>query len=87
MKKETRNTIIKILISAILLTIIFLNVDRHALVANFKLLDSRYIPLIFFLFIANYVISSIRWKLLLVHKDSEEASVSYLTSLYFVGSS
>lgn len=86
MNKKTRNTIIKIVVSALLFGFILINIDTESLIRNIKLMEGKYIPIIFVLFIANYVISSIRWKFLLIYKNSEKATIPYLTSLYFVGS-
>lgn len=81
-----RSLIIKILVSVILFYFIFSKIDKDILLQNFSLLDKRYIPLILLLIIGNYYVSSIRWKALLVHKNSENITVNYLTSLYFIGS-
>jgi len=61
-------------------------VDKDILLANLNLLDKRFIPLIIGLLVSNYVVSSVRWKSLLVHKNSAGITVKYLTSLYFIGS-
>lgn len=83
---KNAKTIFKITVSLVLITVIFFTVDRQSLIENFKLLDIRYAPLILILFLANYIFSSVRWKFLLVHDDTEDVSIPYLTSLYFVGS-
>lgn len=86
MSKKLRNTVIKIIVSVVLFGFILINIDTNSLIANIKLMDVAYIPLILTLFIANYVISSIRWKFLLIYKNSEKATIPFLTSLYFIGS-
>lgn len=86
MGKKVKQTLIKLAISGTLIGILLWKVDKKALVESFKLLDPKFLPLIFGLFILNYVISSVRWKMLLIYKNSEEATVTYLTSLYFIGS-
>ena len=84
--KKYQSLILKILISGILFYIIFSKIDKDVLLNNFGLLDKRFIPLLVGLIVANYYVSSIRWKFLLVHKNSENITVKYLTSLYFIGS-
>lgn len=84
--KKKKNLILKSIVSILLICVIFWKVDKQTFIANFKLLDFRFIPLIIFLIILNYVVSSYRWKSLLIHKDSDRASWGYLTSLYFIGS-
>jgi len=84
--KKYRSLLLKILISGVLFYFIFSNIDVEAFLQNLSLLDKRYIPLILGLIIANYYVSSIRWKSLLIHKNSESITVKYLTSLYFIGS-
>ncbi|MBP7927977.1 flippase-like domain-containing protein, partial [Patescibacteria group bacterium] len=76
---------LKVLVSAILLGLIFYKLDWSELASNIKLLDLRFVPLILTLLILNYVLSSVRWKALLIHNNSKDVSVGYLTKLYFVG--
>lgn len=77
---------LKLFVSAGLLAYIYLTLDKEAFVQNIKLLNWKYIPIIFLLLIANYVVSSIRWKSLLIYKGTENVSVGFLTKLYFIGS-
>ena len=84
--KKYGNLIVKILVSGLLFYLIFSRIDKTVLLENIKLLDMKFVPLIVGLLIANYVVSSFRWKSLLIHKKSEGVSVKYLTSLYFIGS-
>jgi glycosyltransferase 2 family protein len=86
MTKKIRSTLIKIIVSVFLFAFILYNVDLPSLVENFKQVNLAYIPFILGLIVLNYVVSSFRWKQLLIHEGSEKASVRYLTSLYFVGS-
>lgn len=86
MSKNSKQAIIKILVSALLFGVIFWQVDVKAVFSNFELLDIGYLPLLIGLLILNYLVSSVRWKVLLVHKNSEKISVKYLASLYFIGS-
>lgn len=79
-------TVIKILISSVLIFYLFSRkIDKGELVENFKLLDWRYIPLVFATIIIHYAISSFRWKSLLIHEKSNEVSRWYLLKLYFMG--
>lgn len=82
-----KKTIIKIVVSTALLAFILLKTGRQMQVENFKLLDYRYVPLIFLLLILNYYVSSVRWKkLLTIYPNTEKVGVGYLTGLYFIGS-
>ena len=85
--KLNKKALLKIGISVILLTVVLLKIDRVQLVQNLLMMNPWYIPGIVVLIFANYVISSIRWKKLLIHREhSEQISVRYLTGLYFIGS-
>ncbi len=84
--KNKLKTILKIVISLGLVAYLFLTkIDRNELISNFKLLDWRYLPLIVLTIIVHYVISSFRWKSLLIHQDSHKVSRWYLFKLYFMG--
>ena len=48
-------------------------------------MDIRYGALIILFLVLNYVVSSVRWKKLLVHANTEKVTLGYLTSLYFIG--
>ncbi|MFC1722073.1 lysylphosphatidylglycerol synthase transmembrane domain-containing protein [Patescibacteria group bacterium] len=76
---------VKIFVSSVLLGVIFYNVDKESLLSNIKMLDLRYAPLIIALLILNYIVSSVRWKGLLIFENSEQISLKYLTYLYFTG--
>ena len=87
--KKYLNIFLKVVVSISLFYFLFSNIDVNSLITNFQLLDKRYLPLIFLLIVLNYVVSSIRWKQLLITKDKttkNNISVRYLTSLYFIGS-
>lgn len=84
--KKTTKTILKILVSIALIAIIFATqVSISEVVVNFKKLNLLYVPLIVILLVLNYVISSIRWKKLLIFENCDDVSISYLTRLYFIG--
>lgn len=82
---KNKKLIIKILISTVLFGVIFYQVDKDTLFNQISLLNWRIAPLVVLFLILNYVISSIRWKSLLVHGGGDKASVAYLTNLYFIG--
>ncbi len=89
MSKESKPIIkflIKILISSVLIYLLFLKIDVKGLINNIELLNWVYAPVIITLIVLNYIISSIRWKYLLIHKNNEKVSLTYLVSLYFTGS-
>lgn len=84
--KNKYKTILKIVVSSGLIAYLFLKkVDKAQLISNFKLLDWRFIPLIILTIVIHYVISSFRWKALLIHQDSHQVSRWYLFKLYFMG--
>lgn len=85
--KVLKSPAVKILISIALLSILFLKSDREALLSGLGMIleNPIYIPLILFLFVMNYVVSSLRWKSLLIYDNSEKVSVRYLSGLYFIG--
>lgn len=86
MAKISKKTLIKIVVSVALLAIILYKVDKKQLVDNISKMNPLFIPVIIGLLILNYVISSVRWKNLLIHSDTSHISVKYLTKLYFEGS-
>lgn len=84
--KSKYKTILKIVVSLGLIAYLFLKkVDKNQLISNFKLLDWRFIPLIILTIVIHYVISSFRWKALLIHQDTHKVSRWYLFKLYFMG--
>lgn len=84
--KKSIKTLLKILISIGLITIIFTTqVSLLEVATNFKMLNLWYVPLIVAFLVLNYVISSIRWKKLLIFENCEDISVYYLIRLYFIG--
>ena len=84
--KSKYKTILKIFVSLGLVAYLFLKkIDTDELISNFKLLDWRFIPLIILTIIIHYIISSFRWKSLLIHQDSHKVSRWYLFKLYFMG--
>lgn len=86
MTKEKKQALIKIAISIVLFGIIFWQVDMESVWAAFGLLDVKFLPLLILLIVLNYLVSSVRWKVLLIHKNREKASIPFLASLYFIGS-
>ena len=84
--KPIKKFLIKIVVSSVLVILLFTKIDTKSLFNNIVLLNWKYVPLIISLVILNYVISSVRWKYLLIHKNNENASLRYLISLYFTGS-
>lgn len=84
--KKYAKLLLKIMVSFVLLGIIYLKVDKEAILSNLKLLDWRFVPLIIGGLVLNYIFSSIRWKALLIYDNTNHVSVKYLTTLYFIGS-
>ncbi len=80
-----KKTLIKITVSVALFSIILLQIDLAQLVQNLKLLDTKYVPLIITFLIGNYVISSIRWKKLLIFENTDDVTIKKLISLYLIG--
>ena len=84
--KKILKTVVKISVSVGLIFYLFTyKVDKSDLIDNFKLLDWRYIPLVFATIIIHYIVSSFRWKSLLIHERANEISQWYLFKLYFIG--
>lgn len=85
-KGSIKKLVLKVFVSCALLVYILLKIDRAQLIKNISMMDVFYIPLIVIFIVLNYVISSYRWKQLLVHQNSKNATWGYLTGLYFIGS-
>lgn len=84
--KDKLKTVLKIVISLGLIIYLFTKkVDTVELINNFKLINWVYIPIIFSTIVVHYVVSSFRWKSLLIHHRSSEVSRFYLFKLYFIG--
>lgn len=80
-----KKTLIKIAVSLLLFVFIFSQINLQEVISNFKRMDIMYIPLILLLLVLNYIISSIRWKKLLIFENTHHITVKYLVNLYFVG--
>lgn len=84
--KKNAQLILKVFVSSALLGLIFYRVDIEALKQNVSAMNPNYIFFIVLLLILNYVVSSFRWKSLLIFKSAKKISVKYLIYLYFTGS-
>jgi uncharacterized protein (TIRG00374 family) len=84
--KKNLGVILKILVSLSLIAILVYTIDLQKVLHYFQTFNLAYLPLIILFIILNYIISSVRWKSLLIHQNSQGVSVWYLTSLYFIGS-
>ncbi|MBI2621006.1 flippase-like domain-containing protein [candidate division WWE3 bacterium] len=80
-----RKSLLKIVISLALFGVVLWRSDTDAVFANFSLIKIAYIPSIILLLVLNYVVSSMRWRALLIRGNGDKVSIGYLTSLYFVG--
>ena len=85
-KRKFGKLVLKVLVSIALFYFIFKRIEFAIVIEKFSVLDLRFIPLVIGLLIANYIVSSLRWKSLLIFKNTENISVWYLTALYFKGS-
>jgi uncharacterized membrane protein YbhN (UPF0104 family) len=84
--KKILNTFIKLAVSSGLVIYLFTDkIDTTDLAKNFRMMDWRFLPLILFFIIANYVIGAYRWKALLIQEGTEGVTKIYLTKLYFIG--
>lgn len=83
--KKYNKLFIKVTVSTVLLFIIFRTLDTDNILETFSNFDYSYLPLILLSLILNYVVSSYRWKALLVHENSKNVKVPYLIGLYFKG--
>lgn len=86
MISKYKSLILKIIISVILFSYLFSQINISDLLAIIRLADPRYIPLILLLLISNYLISAVRWKKLLIFPGASEVNTLFLTKLYFMGS-
>lgn len=85
--KSLKKPVLKISVSVILLSLLFASIDKRSLVESFEKINMSYAPLIVLLIVANYVISSIRWRdLVSIYPNSNRVSLFYLVRLYFIGS-
>ncbi len=84
--KKHRKAIIKIVVSVSLIVFLLSKVGIANLIANLRMVDLRYAPLIVGLIIVHYVIGGFRWKKFLIYDNCEHVSVRYLINLYFIGS-
>ncbi len=76
----------KVVISVALFWILLSKIHINDLIIVIRSMDYRYVVLILLLIVINYVVSSIRWRRLLVFPQSEHVSLGYLITLYFTGS-
>ncbi len=79
-------TFIKVFVSIGLLVYLFFTVDFVLLLQSFKSFNPVYIPVVLLFLLLNYVVSSIRWKSLLIFENTQDVSLFYLIKLYFIGS-
>lgn len=86
MNKNTLRTILKILVSVVLFYLIFRQVHPETVTKNILMINFSYLWVLLPLLALNYLVSSYRWKKLLIHENTEHVSLSYLTGLYFIGS-
>ncbi len=80
-----KKPIVKIAISGLLFVAIFWRIDSTEVLASLRMLNLWFVPLVLLLIIANYIISAVRWKSLIIFENSEKTSIAYLTNLYFIG--
>lgn len=85
-KSKAKSLIIKLVVSAGLFAILFSKIDINETLTKLKVADFRFASLAVLLLILNYVVSSIRWKKLLIFPNSAKATLGYLITLYFTGS-
>jgi len=84
--KKIGSLILKTTVSVLLFLLILSYVDKELFMSSFRSVSYAFLPIIALLIVANYVVSSFRWKALLIEKNSEKIKVSYLVNLYFIGS-
>ena len=86
MTKKQLKSLIKVVISLGLMYLVLNSLDLSKLVGSLESLNFSYYPLIFFLVVSNYLVSSMRWKYLLsIFQEGKDISLSYLVRLYFEG--
>lgn len=84
--KKNLTLILKILISFFLFYIILGQVDFNLVIENIKIMNVNYIVLVIFLIILNYLVSSVRWKYLILDAKNKKITVMLLAKFYFIGS-
>ncbi len=85
-KSKIKSVVIKLAVSIGLFAFLFSNVDISEMLSKLKTADIRFVLLAALLLILNYIVSSVRWKELLIFPNSKKTSLGYLTTLYFTGS-
>jgi uncharacterized membrane protein YbhN (UPF0104 family) len=85
-KSKVKSLILKVAVSGGLFAFLFSKIDIIATLEKLKTMDLRYALVVVVLLILNYVVSSMRWKKLLIFPNSHKAGLGYLTALYFTGS-
>ena len=85
-KKSNLGVLIKIIVSAVLFYIIFNSINFEQVTQNIKSINIYYILLVILLIILNYIVSSVRWKYLIIHANAENIKLKFLVNLYFIGS-
>lgn len=83
--KKYAKIILKILVSAALISFLFFKEGKESVFSQISSMDLRFAPIVILLLTLNYLVSSLRWKALLLDQKNK-VSVAYLTSLYFIGS-
>lgn len=84
--KKYKKLILKLIVSIGLFSLIIKNTNIQDVVRNLQMLNPIFIPLIISFLILNYIVSSVRWKNLLVFENTKNVKLPYLISLYFIGS-
>ncbi|KKU30741.1 MAG: putative integral membrane protein [candidate division WWE3 bacterium GW2011_GWA1_46_21] len=82
---KNRKLLLKILVSLLLLAVIIWTQDTDKVFRNISGFNFIYALPVCLLLILNYIVSSVRWKALLIHQNSDKTPLKYLTSLYFIG--
>lgn len=81
-----KKLVVRLIVTCGLFYYIFSSIDSKQILLGVSKLNPAYIPFILIFLILNYVVSSLRWKNLLIFEGSAQISLRYLTKLYFVGS-
>lgn len=80
-----KKTALKISISLFLFIFLFLTTDIKLFIQSLSSFQFKYVFIIITLLILNYVISSFRWKSLIIFENKENVKIWYLIKLYFTG--
>lgn len=85
-KNKISKLLLKLFVSSALFIILLWKVKLGDMFTKLSAMDFRFAALVVLLIMLNYVVSSLRWKKLLIFQNADKASIWYMITLYFTGS-